>query len=109
MARTMTQKMLIKRLDTMTALPLEPFRRALTRLTAEELAALETRMALQAVRSRWQRGGHGIARHRAPNELGRLERRQAALRRERAGRLAAAPEPVSLPFVMAQETEDLAA
>jgi hypothetical protein len=109
MARTVTQKTLMKRLDTIIALPLERFRRALTRLPAADLAALESRMALHAVRSRWQRGGHGIARHRAPNELGRLERRQTALRQERAARLAAAPEPITLPLVMAETVEELAA
>lgn len=109
MVRTTRTKKEAKRLDAIIALPLERFRRALTPLTGEELAALETRMALHAVRSRWQRGGHGIARHRAPNELGRLERRQATLRQERSARLAAAPEPISLSLVMAHATEDRAA
>ena len=109
MARTLTQKTMTKRLDAIIALPLERFRRALTRLSGEELTALETRLALHAVRSRWQRGGQGMARHRAPNELGRLERRETALHQERAARLATAPAPINLPLIMAETTEKLAA
>jgi hypothetical protein len=75
-----------KRLDAMITLPLGRFRRALSELTSEELAALETRIALQSVKSRWARGGHGIARHRSPLELDLLARRQSETRREREAR-----------------------
>ena len=75
-----------KRLDAMIALPLERFRRALTDLTSEELAALEARIAVQNVKSRWARGGHGVARHRSVLELGLLARRQDETRREREAR-----------------------
>ena len=70
----------------MIALPLARFRRALTELTPEELSALEARIALQSVKSRWARGGHGLARHRSLHELGLLARRQDETRRERQAR-----------------------
>jgi hypothetical protein len=70
-------------MDALLALPLGRFRRALTELTPGELEALETRIAVQSVKSRWARGGHGLARHRAANDLGLLARRAAATRRER--------------------------
>jgi hypothetical protein len=70
-------------MDTLLALPLGRFRRALTELTPGELETLETRIAVQSVKSRWARGGHGLARHRAANDLGLLARRAAATRRER--------------------------
>jgi hypothetical protein len=76
----------VKRLDAMIALPLARFRRALGDLTPEELAALEARIAVQGVKSRWARGGHGIARHRSPLELDLLARRQSETRREREAR-----------------------
>src|SRR5688500_16360808 len=47
----------VKRLDAMIALPLARFRRALSVLTSEDLAALEARIAVQSVKSRWARGG----------------------------------------------------
>ena len=81
-----------KRLDTMIALPLGRFRRALSELTTEELSALEARIALQSVKSRWARGGHGIARHRSPLELDLLARRQSEARRERETRRGAAAQ-----------------
>jgi hypothetical protein len=76
----------VKRLDGMIALPLARFRRALTELTPEELSALEARIAVQGIKSRWARGGHGIARHRATLELDLLSRRQSETRREREAR-----------------------
>src|SRR5215207_7604003 len=76
----------VKRLDAMISLPLVRFRRALSELTSEELAALETRIAVHSVKSRWARGGHGIARHRSPLELDLLARREYATRREREAR-----------------------
>src|SRR5215212_7330025 len=72
-----------KRLDAVIALPLGSFRRALTELTPEELSALEARIAVQSVKNRWARGGHGLARHRSLPELGLLARRQEETRRER--------------------------
>ena len=75
-----------KRLDAVIALPLARFRRALSELTSEELAALETRIALQGVKSRWARGNHGIDRHRSPLELDLLARRESETRREREAR-----------------------
>ena len=76
----------------MIALPLERFRRALTELTPLELSALEARIALQSVKSRWARGGHGIARHQSEHELGLLARRQDETRRERESRRGAAAQ-----------------
>jgi hypothetical protein len=73
----------VKRLDALIALPLARFRRALTELTPEELEALEARIAVQSVKSRWARGGHGLARHRSIHELGLLARRKDETRRER--------------------------
>jgi hypothetical protein len=76
----------VKRLDAMIALPLARFRRALSELTPDELSALESRLAVQSVKSRWARGGHGIARHRSPLELDLLARRESETRREREAR-----------------------
>jgi hypothetical protein len=75
-----------KRLDAMIALPLARFRRALSDLTPEELSALEARIAVQSVKSRWARGSHGIARHRSTLELDLLARRVSETRRERGAR-----------------------
>ena len=75
-----------KRLDALIALPLSRFRRALSELTPEELSALEARIAVQSVKSRWARSGHGIGRHRSPLELGLLARRESETRREREAR-----------------------
>ena len=86
MRRVTTNRNSAKRLDTMIALPLERFRRALAELTSEELSALEARITLQSVKSRWARGGHGLARHRSMHELGLLARRQDETRREREAR-----------------------
>jgi hypothetical protein len=82
MRRTTTNRKNAKRLDALLALPLGRFRRALTELTVEELSALEARIALQSVKSRWVRGGHGIARHRSALELDLLARRREETRRE---------------------------
>ena len=82
----------VKRLDAMIALPLARFRRALPELTPEVLAALETRIAVQSVKSRWARGIYGIARHRSPLELDMLARRQNEARREREARRRAAAQ-----------------
>ena len=81
-----------KRLDAMIVLPLARFRRALSELTAEELAALEARIAVQSVKSRWERGGHGIARHRSALELDLLARRESEMRHEREARRGAAAQ-----------------
>jgi hypothetical protein len=83
MRRIMKTRHTAKRLDVMIALPLARFRRALTELAPEELAALEARIAVQSVKSRWARGGHGLARHRSLHDLGLLARRQEETRRER--------------------------
>jgi hypothetical protein len=84
----------MKRIDAMLALPLARFRRQLTLLTLDELTALEKRIAVQTMRNRWARGGHGLARHRAMNELGLLARRGMATRREREFRSSTAPAPL---------------
>ena len=73
-------------MDALLALPLGRFRRALMELTPDELETLETRIAVQSVKSRWARGSHGVARHRAVNDLGLLARRAAEARREREAR-----------------------
>ncbi len=86
MRRVMTTRNAAKRLDAMIALPLARFRRALTELTPEELSALEARITVQSVKSRWARGGHGIARHRSTLELDLLARRESETRREREAR-----------------------
>ncbi len=70
----------------MISLPLARFRRALAELTPDELSALEARIAQQSVKSRWARGGHGVARHRSLHELALLARRQDETRRERQAR-----------------------
>jgi hypothetical protein len=73
-------------MDTLLALPLGRFRRALVELTPAELEKLETRITVQSAKRRWQRGGHGVARHRVANDLGLLARRAAATRHEREAR-----------------------
>ena len=83
MARTMSRRNHVKRLDVLLALPLARFRRALIELTPDELEALEARIGVQSVKSRWARGSHGVARHQSVNELGLLARRAAETRRER--------------------------
>jgi hypothetical protein len=92
MRRVTTTRKNAKRLDAMIALPLARFRRVLTELTPEELSALEARIALHTVKSRWARGGHGIARHRSMLELGLLARRESETRREREARRGAAAQ-----------------
>ena len=82
----MSRRNLAKRMDALLALPLGRFRRALIELTPGELELLETRIAVQSVKSRWARGGHGVARHRVANDLGLLARRAAATRHERQAR-----------------------
>ena len=86
MRRVMTTRNSVKRLDAMIALPLARFRRALIELTPDELEALEARITLQSVKSRWARGSHGVARHRAAHDLDLLARRAAETRRERENR-----------------------
>ena len=85
-------------MDALLALPLDRFRRALTGLATDELAALKARLDVQRVRSRWARGGFGIARHRSAQELALLARRETALRAERQGRAARGHEPIQLVF-----------
>ena len=82
----------VKRLDAMIALPLARFRRALSELTPEELSVLEARIAVRSVKSRWARGGHGVARHRATLELDLLARRADETRWEREARRGAAAQ-----------------
>jgi hypothetical protein len=82
----MTTRNTAKRLDAMIALPLARFRRVLTEMTPEELSALEARIAVQGVKSRWARGSSGIARHRSTLELELLARRADETRREREAR-----------------------
>ena len=85
-----------KRLDALLALPLDRFRRAAARLSGDELAALEARLGVQRMKHRWARGGSGVERHRSPQELALLARRDAALRNEREARMTALPEPIRL-------------
>src|SRR5215218_3382174 len=92
MGRVTTNRNTAKRLDSLISFPLERFRRALTELTPDELSALEARIAVQSVKSRWARGGHGLSRHRSMHELGLLARRQAETRRERESRRGAAAQ-----------------
>lgn len=96
-------------MDALLALPLGRFRRALTRLRGDELAALEARLGVQRMKHRLARGGFGIARHRSAQELSLLARREAALRQERERRLAAAPPPIQLVFPEAEAAAGLAA
>ena len=79
---TRTNRTQIKRLDGLIALPLARFRTAAGQLSLDELAALERRIEQMTVKQRWALGGHGIERHRAPNELELLARRLAETRRE---------------------------
>ena len=102
-------------MDALLALPLGRFRRALIGLTPGELETLETRIAVQSVKSRWVRGSHGIARHRATNDLGLLARRAAATRRERDARRGALTQlhlvepPSNVHGLAAPEPQDRAA
>ena len=97
MAGTISRSRDAKRCDALLALPLAAFRRALTHLSVEELAALQRCLTVQMIRGRWQRGGgHGVERHRSANALGLLARRQTALRHEQESRQAAAPAPIDL-------------
>ena len=89
MKRTHGTRAQRKRLDALLALPLERFRTAVARLTPEELAALDTRIDLMTVKHRWELGGHGLERHRAPLALELLARRQAVVRQA----LAASRDP----------------
>ena len=115
MRRVLTTRMNAKRLDAMIALPLGRFRRALSELTPEELSALEARIAVHSVKSRWARGGHGIARHRSTLELGLLARREDETRREREARRGAAAQlrlvetAPNIPAFAPVELEDRAA
>jgi hypothetical protein len=85
-------------LDAIIALPMARFRTTLDRLSSDELAALDARIAVQIIRNRWARGGHGIARHRSPNALGLLARRQTETRRALSDRQTIAPAVVRLPL-----------
>lgn len=85
-------------LDDMLDLPLGGFRLALRRLSESELATLRVRLDLQQKRHRLARGEFGIARHRAPQVLALLARRETALRSEREERWAMAPAPIQLTF-----------
>ena len=96
MTQTTSRSREAKRFDSMLALPLAQFRRALTRLTPEELAALEQRIARNTIRGRWQRGGHGIERHRSPHELVLLARRRTEVQRALETRRAPIAAPIDL-------------
>jgi hypothetical protein len=82
-----------RQLDALLALPLDRFRRTISRLADDELRALGERLEVQLVKNRWARGGHGFARHRAGQELVLLKRRQEELRRETADRPCRAYQP----------------
>jgi hypothetical protein len=110
MRRVMMKRNEAKRLDAMIDLPLARFRRALSELTPDELSALEARIRVQGVKSRWARGGHGIARHRATLELDLLARRQSETRREREARRGAVAQlrlVETAPYVRELVTADL--
>ncbi len=81
MPRTLANRRETKRIDALIALPLDRFRADIARLTPDEIAALESRIALMMVKQRWALGSHGVERHRAQGELGLLARRMAELRR----------------------------
>lgn len=85
-------------MDGLLDLPLDRFRRALSRLSGGELAALEARLGVQRMKHGLARGGFGVERHRARQALDLLGRREAALRDERRGRAAAPPVPIQLVF-----------
>jgi hypothetical protein len=73
----------MKQIDGLLAMSLARFRRQLTGLSAEELSTLEQRIAVQMMRHRLAKGGHGMERHWAHGKLGLLERRRSATRLER--------------------------
>lgn len=98
MHRSTVKRNETKRLDALLAMPLDRYRRALTRLSADEMAALEVRLAAQRMKHRLARGGFGIERHRAVHELALLARRESALRSQREKRIAAAPALIQLVF-----------
>ena len=75
MPRTRSNRPQNRRLDALIALPLARFRTAVAALSPEELTALVQRIELKIVEQRWTLGGHGLARHRAPQELALLSRR----------------------------------
>ncbi|MFN8589933.1 MAG: hypothetical protein U0031_00640 [Thermomicrobiales bacterium] len=82
-------------LDALIALPLERFRHAISQRPDDELIALRQRLGTRRVGARYARkGGHGIARHSAISELGRLDRRDAAVGVEIARR--STPAPVAI-------------
>jgi hypothetical protein len=95
MARTKMNRTEAKRFDALAALTLPRFRSVIGKMTLAELAALEQRIALLQVKQRFALASHGIERHRAPNELGLLERRRAAVRRL----IERGPAPVQLHLV----------
>jgi hypothetical protein len=92
-----------KHLDLLIASPLARFRRELGRLSVDELHALLGRIDVLSVGARWARGSHGLARHGARNQLGRLARRETAIHRELAARRGS-PTPISLHEVTAPRT-----
>lgn len=98
MHRSSTKRAEAKRMDALLGLPLDRYRRALSRLSADELAALEARLGVQRMKHGLARGGFGVERHRARQALALLGRREAALRDERAARAAAPPVPIQLLF-----------
>ena len=108
MPRTRMTRREIQCLDALIALPLARFRTAIGRLTHDELAALKRRIELLTVKQRWALGGHGIERHRAPNELGLLARRMAETRREIAARPAAGTTQLRLIEFEPEEREPAA-
>jgi hypothetical protein len=102
-----------KHLDTLIGLPLARFRTAIARQTPEALDRLQERIEVLIVKQRWALGSHGIERHRAPLELGLLERRRAEVRRRRERGPAPVQlhlvEPAAMPDVPAEAWEKRAA
>ena len=95
-SKTKTKTSEPRRTDAMLALPLARFRRALSAASEDELTAIEARIVVQMVRSRWARGSHGVARHRASNDLVLLARRLSETRRELDARRASTLTPINL-------------
>lgn len=85
-----------KRLDAILAQSLARFRRMISQLSIEELSALERRIALREIGLRWELGGHGLERHRAPRTLDLLARRRIELGRERQQRAVSATRQLRL-------------
>jgi hypothetical protein len=66
-----------QRFDALIDRPLRAFRAEISRMTARDLECLRARLDARLVRAHFSRGGHGVARHLAGQELPLLERRLA--------------------------------